>query len=144
MEVNPVVIASHIIIYIGIIVILKKLYFDPALLLLKRREALTKGRDESGKKLIEQMQALQSKYQDGVSSLKNELEEKRRQALKKAESEAAASIDDMKTKTEKSLAANQEKLDQQLAESRSKLPDLGSHLGDNMAEAVMSAKIVRM
>lgn len=143
MEFNPVVVGLHIVIYVGVILLLKYLYFDPILAILRRRDALTQGRQESTAQLKQDITRLKALYFSEVDSLKSELYEKKQSALNEIQEESQKSFEIAKKNSENEFLVYQEKLEAQVEKTRQVLPDVGSHLGDDIVESIVSSRVVR-
>lgn len=144
MEINFGLIAIHLAIYIALILILKKLYFDPVFAVLKKREALTQGKKESAEELKKEMEELKGFYSSEMQKLHSNLESKRQEALKHSREEANRVVQKTKRKNEDRLKAHQQSVEEQIEEVRRSLPDMGSHLGDDIIKALTTAKVVKV
>lgn len=142
MNFNPVVFSLHIVLFIVVLVALKYLYFDPILAILKRRDDLTKGKEESAEALLSEIEKLKNEYKSQVNALKRELEERRQETLKTLAAETSKTISDTKHKTDENFNAYSKKLDEQVESLRQSLPDLGNRLGDEIVEVVSGARVV--
>ncbi|PIR22110.1 MAG: hypothetical protein COV44_10070 [Deltaproteobacteria bacterium CG11_big_fil_rev_8_21_14_0_20_45_16] len=144
MNFSPILILIHLAIYLGLIVVLKKLYFDPVLKLLRRREALTLGRQQSSVEMLQEIAQLKSRYAHEMESIKSELDVQRQRAMKQLQDEAAKATHDVKRENKEKFSQHQEALNEQLETLRRTLPDLGSKLGDDIIEAIINTRMVRL
>jgi len=144
MNFSPILILIHLAIYLGLIVVLKKLYFDPVLKLLRRREALTLGRQQSSAEMLQEIAQLKSRYARETESIKLELDTNRQKAMKNLQDQAAKTTHDVKRENEEKFARYQEMLNEQLENVRKTLPDLGSKLGDDIIDAIVNTRMVRL
>lgn len=143
MDIQWQVLVLHLVIYIGVMLILNQVYFKPVLQLLRKRDALTTGRKESSQELLNKMEDLKSKYAAEMNAVKTEVDQKKHAALKEVRDEAAKKIEDVKLSMDAKIKEHQEKINAETEVVRQKLPDIGSKLGDEMIEAIMTAKVSR-
>ncbi len=136
-------IVVHLAVYLTVLVLMKFLYVDPVLRLLKKRDSLTEGRLNSSAEKQAKILEFRQQYEKSVSSLKSELEAKRLSELRSLQHE----MDELTKKTQKEMSAkvqaNHAQLDGNLVELRKQLNSMGEKLGIEMAEAVTSGRVVR-
>lgn len=136
-------IVVHLSVYLAVLVLMKFLYVDPVLRLLKKRDSLTEGRLTSSADKQAKIIEFKQQYERSVSSLKSELEAKRVSELRSLQQE----MDELTKRTQKEMNAkiqsNHAQLESNLAELRKQLNIMGDKLGIEMAEAVTSGRVVR-
>lgn len=137
-------ILAHLVIYLVVIIALKKLYIDPSLSLIRKREALTSGRMESGQELAKQIESMKLDYSKAWGETKEDLEERRTRVLKEVREEVDKKLSQAKTDNERKLSDHQKILSNQLKELDKKIPQLASELSKEIVESVMNAKVVRL
>jgi len=136
-------IVVHLAVYLTVLVLMKFLYVDPVLRLLKKRDSLTEGRLSSSADKQAKILEFKQQYEKSVSSLKTELEARRLSELRTLQHE----MDELTKRTQKEMNAkiqtNHQQLESNLADLRKQLNIMGDKLGIEMAEAVTSGRVVR-
>lgn len=141
---KPLNIALHLGLYIGILLVMKFLYVDPVLRLLRRRDSLTEGRKKSGEELQSKLLSMKQTIDAQTNTLKAELEGRRQDALRVVHKESEERSAKIKKELEAKLLANSARLQANYGDLRKQLPSLGEDLGREMAEAVMSGRVVKL
>ena len=130
-------------IYLGLIFILKILFFDPILKLLKKREALTDGKKEEASGMREKIQAIKSKFDLKMSEVKQALENQRQTELKMVKERAEKKLAEAKSKVERKLIDHQIEMEAELKRLRAQLPQLSSEISNEITKAILGAKVVQ-
>ncbi len=133
----------HLGLYVAVLLIMKFLYVDPVLRLLRKRDQLTEGRAKSSTELLNKAQEMRATYEARVAEVKSELEAKRTQAIRSVQKEADERLKRAQKEIELRLQANQGRLQATAEDLRKQIPVFGDSLGRDMAEAVMGGKVVR-
>lgn len=133
----------HLAVYLTVLVLMKFLYIDPVLRLLRKRDSLTEGRLSSLADKQTKIIEFRQQYDRAVSSLKSELEFRRISELRALQHE----MDELTKRTLKELNSktqnNHTLLEKNLADLRKQLNNLGDNLGIEMAEAVTGGRAAR-
>ena len=131
------------VIYIGVLIIVKFLYFDPILRLVKKRESLTLGRQGEAVQMTARLESARTQYSSQLDGVKNEQSLLHESEIKKARGIADEQINQARVKVEMKLLQAQKDLNAELAQVRSKIPPVAESVAAEIAAAVMSAKVVR-
>ena len=133
----------HLVVYLTVLVLMKFLYIDPVLRLLRKRDSLTEGRLSSSADKQTKIIEFRQQYDRAVSSLKSELEFRRISELRALQHE----MDELTKRTLKELNSktqnNHTLLEKNLADLRKQLNNLGDNLGIEMSEAVTGGRAAR-
>ncbi|MBN8553858.1 MAG: hypothetical protein J0L93_00255 [Deltaproteobacteria bacterium] len=130
-------------IYLGLIFILKILFFDPILKLLNKREALTEGKKEEASGMREKITAIRIKFDSKMSEVKQSLEGQRQIELKMVKERAEQKLSEAKSKVERKLIDHQIEMEAELKRLRGQLPQLSSEISNEITKAILGAKVVR-
>lgn len=135
---------AHLVIYLVILIALKRLYIDPALSLIKKREALTLGRQQSSHELSVKLQKMKESYSETWEKTKLEIEERRNRVLKEVREEVEHKLQTAKKENERKLLDHQKILENELNQLEPKISQMAAELSKEIVDSVMSAKVVRL
>lgn len=124
--------------------VLKSLYFEPLLALLKKREGLTLGKKSEAENLRLKFEELSSTYNTRMRQAKEAMEARRVDALQKVKSSAEQKIHEAKTKAEKKLWDYQDSLELEAKNLRLKFSGLAMDLKKEIVGAMVSSRVVRL
>lgn len=144
MDVSLVNIVVHFIIYGVILVVLQQLYFKPILALIRRRESLTVGRTEQGKDLRLKLENMKAEYSERIDSVKEELYEKKKEALGAVRSECDQKLVALKRSNDEQLKSQVQKLESEIETVREKIPSIGESLAQEVVEAITKSRVVKL
>jgi F-type H+-transporting ATPase subunit b len=143
-EVVPHILIIQGIIFISLIFVLKYLYFDPILKLLKKRESLTSGRHDESVHLHEELETLTSDYNQKIHGARLELSEERKSAILKTKAEAEEKIKEAKAAMEAELKAQEQKLTTEISSARKSLPEMSAKIANEISTSMQEAKVVQL
>jgi F0F1-type ATP synthase membrane subunit b/b' len=143
LSIKPLNLLLHLGLYISVLLVMKFLYVDPVLRLLRKREALTEGRTKSSQEMQLKIAELQSQYDTQISSVKAELELRRSGELRSAQKEVGEKVKRAQKELDLKLQAKQAQLEAMASDLKKQIPVLGDQVGREMAEAIMSGRVVR-
>ncbi len=144
MELNFFTLSVQFAIYLFIIFILKVLYFDPVMALLRRRDALTVGRNKESEDLAAQIEELQFAYEERIESLRKELDVQRVGAIQKSRDLAEKKIQTAKSSVEQKLNRAMQELNLEVGSVHARLPQASADVAQEIVSAVMGARVVRL
>ena len=130
-------------IYLALFFILKALYFEPLLALLKKRGGLTAGKMTKAAELSKKIEELSAQYEASMRQAKENMETHRQGVLQKTRATAEERIHDTKTKLEKKLQDYQTSLERDAQHLRAKLPALTAELKKEIMDAILNSRVVR-
>lgn len=134
--IKPINILIHLSIYLGVLIILKYLYVDPVLRLLRKRDALTFGKQQGGKEMQQKLISMKGEYDSRMSSVKAELDAQRSSALKQQQKAADERIAKVHRDLDLKISANHAQAVKNLEDLRKRIPTLGEELGREMAASI--------
>lgn len=145
MKLDPdlVKIVQHGSVYVVLLLILKILYIDPVLRLLKKRESLTLGRAEKSKELATELQQMKEAYHAKISLLREEIEGSRAERLKALRAQTEERIKRTKKENEAKLTQLRKELDRELNSLRQNLSEHSSEVQKEILKVVLEGKVVR-
>ena len=127
-------------IFIAILFILKTLYFEPILELLRRRAAATTGRVEEADQMIAQMEAMKRDYNDRLYRVRSELEKNRETQLASLRDELTQDLERLKAKMDEGAKTHLEILDREVKTAHGRFPALAQELKKEMIESITTLK----
>lgn len=130
-------------IYLSLIFILTKLYFQPILALLRKRDSLTSGRVDEAADLKKQTENIRAQYEARMLSLREVLDQERAAALKVAREKTEAKIADAKANVEKKVLAHQKDVQSEYQKLREKLPEMSQEISKEIVSAITGSRVVR-
>ena len=142
MELEFDLILAHLVIFLIVLWACKKLYVEPILKLLKKREALTSGRKDTTQDLHESMQKMKQEYAQSWESAKESFEQKRETQLKELRDQQTRRISALKRDLENKLVERQSVLEKELHSLESKIPMIAGDLAKEIEMSLMKAKVV--
>lgn len=142
MELEFDLILAHLVIFLIVLWACKKLYVEPILKLLKKREALTSGRKDTTQDLHESMQKMKQEYAKSWESAKESFEKKRETQLKELRDQQTKRISTLKRDLENKLLERQTVLEKELHSLESKIPMIAGDLAKEIEMSLMKAKVV--
>lgn len=142
MEIN-ITLLYQLAIYLVIMGVLKVLYFDPIMFLLKKREAMTTGKNDEAARLQTNISELQVRYDEELKKTRNELEIQRNESLKSARESAEKKIKEAKVRAEAHLSQQVKNLEAELSKVRAQLPEMSAGISKEMVAAILSARVAR-
>jgi F-type H+-transporting ATPase subunit b len=131
-------------IYLALIFILKGLFFDPILALLRKREALTTGKKGEALGMREKISQLKAEYEAKMSDVKKSIDLQRRDELGAIRERAEKKLNDAKTKADRKLMDHQLEMEAEIKRLRGQLPQLSADISSEISKAIIGAKVVRL
>ena len=143
-EFEPTTFIFQFILIVALILILKTLYFDPILKLLKRRESLTSGKKEDAQHLHDKIEELRVDYDMKISEIRQELDKERSGVVSKAKAEAQSLIQKAKDEMKANMAAEEKKLKSEIEKVKKQIPELSTKIAKEVSDAMSSSKVVQL
>lgn len=142
MELKFDLILAHLVIFLIVLWACKKLYVEPIIKLLKKREALTSGRKDTTQDLHESLQKMKEEYSQTWDSAKESFEQKREKQLKELRDQQLKKISTVKKDLENKLSEKHLILEKDLQSLESKIPMIAGDLAKEIEMSLMKAKVV--
>lgn len=137
-------IAEHAGLYILLLIVLKYLYVDPVVRLLKKRDALTWGRGEQSKEMQEKLEAMRAEYKSKILAVRSDLEEVRKDKVLSLRAEAEKKIEQAKNENAGKLNKLRAELDEEIKSLRDQIPEYSVGIRKQIVESVLEGKVVRV
>ncbi len=128
-------------IFIAIFFILKALYFEPVLAVLKKRDALTIGKASETDSLVAQTEEMRKDYQERLSRIRSELERHREAELASLRALLFEESEGLKKTLEAKAKEHQEFLSSQVAAERTKFSSLTQELRNEIVGVMTDLKL---
>ena len=144
MEINIVILIIQVVIYISLIFILKKLYFDPILRLLTRRDAETLGREEQTLKFKTETGDLRKQYDGEMNRAIESMHQQRLEALKVVREKIEAKHAEAKLSAEKNLSKHRIDLDQEIGRIRAYLSEKVLEVSKEIVSAALHSRLIHL
>jgi F0F1-type ATP synthase membrane subunit b/b' len=143
MELKLDLIFAHLIIFMIVLWACKKLYIEPILRLLNKRESLTSGRLDTSQELQLSLQKMKSEYSQSWDKAKEEFEKRRNQQLKEVREHQSKKLSNFQKDLETKMMERQSVLKKELQALESQVPLVASDLAKEIEVSMMSAKVVK-
>lgn len=143
MDINPINIVLHAAWFVALLVVLKFLYVEPVLRLLRKRDELTKGRAESTTDLAQQITELKQHYESAVRKTKEDLEIVRQEQLARVRKESDSRLKQAQRELDQKFMDQYRGLTKELESVRTKLPQLAENLSQEIKRALLETKVVK-
>ncbi len=144
MEVNFFILGIQLGIYVSLIIVLKVLYFDPALKLLKRRSELTDGRVQEAHSLQNKILDLRNEYESRMSEVRHALHIERTKTLSRIREVTDKKISETRLNMEDQLNSQRRKIETELSKIQDRLPEWSAQIAKEITNAVLTSKVVRL
>lgn len=128
-------------IFIAIFFILKALYFEPVLELLKRRDAATTGKTEEANQMLVQIESMKKDYNDRLHRVRLDLEKNRETRLASLRADLSKDLEQLKAKIDEGSKAHQTLLDGETNAARLRFSALAADLKKEIVDSVTSLKL---
>lgn len=139
---NLVVWISQLVIFIALIFILKKLYYEPVLKLLRRRESLTSGKLSEAEELKVKMAELKAGYEKQMSQLRDSFDQERRDALQQIRQQSEKKLSEARTKIEARLQHQRKDLTEEIKKLQALVPEWSEEIMNEITKAMTQSKVV--
>jgi len=128
-------------IYLVLFFVLKKLYFEPLLALLSKREAMTTGKVDETEKLSKKTEELRQSYLKKIQDFRFQINQEKETRLQKIRSDIASRI----FESQKSMNENQDRhhvaLDEEVRSVMTRFPAISDGLKDEIIKVMGSPRI---
>ncbi|TVQ79164.1 MAG: hypothetical protein EA369_05220 [Bradymonadales bacterium] len=143
MEFNPILMALSFLFFAGLVVVLKFLYIDPVLALLKKRDQLTVGQKKSANELEQKLEEISEKYHSAITKTKRDLEAVRSEQLERVRKESEARLKQTERELGQKIKEHDRELARELEAVSEKIPDLASSISQEIKRALIETRVVR-
>lgn len=142
LEFNLHTFVAQIILFIILFGVLKNLFFDPILKVLRRRESLTVGKKSDVEKLLAQTQELQDRYDQKLRSLLNELDLKKKAEVTSLTESLQAQVKEAEAKAKKRISEHEILLQTEINSARARVQVLSDEVSRDIVQAISESRVV--
>jgi len=127
-----------------VLFVLNFFFFKPIMRVLRRREEMTVGKTGEAEEFTKQMEALQTRYDMEISSLKASLEESRHETIRRQRELADKKVQDARQRVERQAAEKKGALMQEYEKVRDRLPSLSESVAKEVVGALTTSRVVKL
>lgn len=126
-------------IYLFTLIVLKKLYFEPLLQLLQRREKLTVGKVEDSSRMVSEIEVLKKEHAEKLLQFRKELLNEKELRLGEVRSQSAEELNAAKRKIESHASHQIVQLSQEYTSIKSKLDQVAQTVSQEIVAKILSS-----
>ena len=130
-----------IVLFLGLWMLLKRLWFDPALKIIAAREARSQGAIEAAKRLRDEAERMRAEHEAAIAQAKAEAQREVQEILRQAEAEQRRLIGDANDDAQRTIARVRGEIANEIATARQALRDDAHAIAREVAGAVLGRTV---
>jgi F0F1-type ATP synthase membrane subunit b/b' len=131
----------QIVIFVALWIVLKRLWFDPALRIVRERASRSEGAIAEARAIKEEAEHLAARHAAALDEAKAEAQRQMQEALRKAEAEQKRLIDEAREETRHTLGEVRGRVAEEVAIARRGLRDSAEEVARIVAEKVLGRRV---
>jgi F-type H+-transporting ATPase subunit b len=132
---------GQVVIFIALWLVLKRLWFDPALRLLRERAARSEGAVNEARAIQAEVELMRAEHAAALDEARGEAQREMQEILRSAEAEQKRLIAEAREEAQKTLGAVRRQVAEEVASARQGLRDSAHEIARVVAEKVLGRSV---
>lgn len=136
-----VVIATQIVLFLGLWLVLKRFWFDPVTAVLRERAARSEGAVQQAEAVQQEVERLRTEHAKALDDARREAQQEMQEILRHADAQQKRIVEEAMSDAERTLGEARERIAAEVAEARSSLSDEAAAIAKRVVESVMGRAV---